>query len=84
MDDLAPGANPQARAEGRSAQVSSRVWACFVRRILHDEPAAAIARDRKLAPDAVYVNSCRVMKLVRKVCEEFEEDVSHAFESDLS
>ena len=66
------------------ARVSSRVWACFVQRILQNHPAADIARDLDLEPNAVYVNACRAMKLVRKVCEEFEEDVSHAFESDLS
>jgi RNA polymerase sigma factor (sigma-70 family) len=66
------------------ARVSSRVWACFVQRVFHDHPAAQIARDLNLEPNAVYVNACRVMKQVRTVCEEFEEDMSHAFESDLS
>jgi hypothetical protein len=32
----------------------------------------------------VYVNACRVMKLVRDLCEEFDEDISNAFESDVS
>ena len=40
--------------------------------------------DAKDVVQDVYVNACRVMKLVRKVCEESEEDMSHAFESDLS
>ncbi len=66
------------------ARVSPRVWACFVQRILHNRPAAETARDLNLAANAVYVNSCRVMKLVRLICEEFEEDMSHAFDSDLS
>jgi RNA polymerase sigma-70 factor (ECF subfamily) len=66
------------------ARVSTRAWACFVRRVFHNHPAAEIGRDLSLEPNAVYVNACRVMKLVRTVCEEFDEDMSHAFESDLS
>src|SRR5271157_3071827 len=66
------------------ARVSSRVWACFVQRVFQNHPAAEIARDLNMEPNSVYVNACRVMKLVRTVCEEFEEDMSHAFESDLS
>ena len=66
------------------ARVSSRVWTCFVQRVLHNHPAAEIGRDLNLEPNAVYVNACRVMKLVRACCEDFDEDMSHAFESDLS
>ena len=66
------------------ARVSSRVWACFVQRVFQNHPAAEIARDLNLEPNAVYVNACRVMKLVRTFCEDFDEDMSHAFESDLS
>ena len=40
--------------------------------------------DAKDVVQDVYVNACRVMKLVRKYCEELEEDMSHAFESDVS
>jgi len=66
------------------ARVSSRVWACFVQRVFQNHPAAEIARDLNLEPNAVYVNACRVMKLVRTFCEDFDEDMSHAFESGLS
>jgi hypothetical protein len=66
------------------ARVPSKSWACFEQRLLRDRPAAEIARDLKLEPNAVYVNACRVLKKVRATCEEFDEDISHAFESDLS
>ncbi len=66
------------------ARVSSRVWACFAQRVFQNHPAADIGRDLNLKPNAVYVNACRVMKLVRTFCEDFDEDMSHAFESDLS
>ncbi len=65
-------------------RVSPRAWACFAQRVFHNHPAAEIARELNLEPNAVYVNTCRVMKLVRTVCEDFDEDMSHAFESDLS
>jgi RNA polymerase sigma factor (sigma-70 family) len=65
-------------------KVSSKAWVCFEHRLLKDRPAAEIARDLKIEPNAVYVNACRVLKLVRSVCDEFDEDMSHAFESDMS
>jgi hypothetical protein len=65
-------------------RVSSKSWACFEQRLLKNRPAADIAADLKIEPNAVYVNACRVMKLVREVCEEFDEDISDAFESDVS
>jgi hypothetical protein len=55
-----------------------------MRRVFHDHPAADIASDLNMEPNAVYVNACRVMKLVRKYCLDFDEDMSHAFESDVS
>ena len=66
------------------ARVSARVWCCFEQRLLRNRPADQIAQDLGLQPNAVYVNACRVLKLVRATCEEFDEDMSHASESDLS
>jgi RNA polymerase sigma-70 factor (ECF subfamily) len=68
------------------ARVSSKAWACFEQRLLTGRPAAEIARDLGIEPDKVndvYVNACRVLKQVRSVCEEFDEDISHAFGSDV-
>jgi RNA polymerase sigma-70 factor (ECF subfamily) len=64
-------------------RVSSRVWACFVQRVFHELPAAAVASDLGMEPNAVYVNACRVMKHVRQYCLEFEEDMSQAFAADV-
>jgi RNA polymerase sigma-70 factor (ECF subfamily) len=64
-------------------RVSSKSWACFEQRLLKNRPAAEIAADLKIEPNAVYVYASRVMKLVGDVCEEFDEDISHAFESDV-
>ena len=48
-------------------------------------PAQQIARDLHLKhPGTVYVNAHRVLKQVRAVCEEFDEDLSDGFESDVS
>ncbi len=67
------------------SRVSSKVWACFEQRVLRNRPAAEIAAELQIkSTDAVYVNSCRVMKLVREVCKEFDEDISHAFDRDVS
>ena len=66
------------------ARVSPRAWACFVQRVFNDHPAAQIGHDLGIGAHAVYVNACRVMKLVRKYCLDFDEDMSHAFESDVS
>ena len=66
------------------ARCSSQVWSCFEQRLLRNRPASAIAADLKLEPNAVYVNACRVLKQVRAVCDEFDEDISHAFESGVS
>lgn len=67
------------------SRVSSKVWACFEQRMLRNRPAAEIAAELQIkSTDAVYVNSCRVMKLVREVCKEFDEDISHAFDRDVS
>jgi RNA polymerase sigma-70 factor, ECF subfamily len=66
------------------ARVSTRVWTCFQQRMLGNRPAAEIAAELQIEPSTVYVNACRVMQRVREVCGEFDEDVSHGFESDLS
>jgi RNA polymerase sigma-70 factor (ECF subfamily) len=65
-------------------RVSSRAWACFEQRVLNDRPGAEIASDLGIPSNAVFVTSCRVMKQVRDFCEEFDEDMSHAFQSELS
>ena len=66
------------------ARVSSQVWACFEQRLLRNRPAAEVAAELKLEPKVVYVYASRVLKHVRTACEEFDEDISHAFESDVS
>jgi RNA polymerase sigma-70 factor (ECF subfamily) len=63
------------------ARVSHRVWTCFQERMLDDRPATEIAAELQIEPSTVYSNACRVMQRVREVCDEFDEDLSHAFES---
>jgi len=66
---------------GRTAP---RVWACFEQRLLRDRPGAEVAAELGLEPNAVFVNSCRVLKRVRAVCQEFDEDLSDDFDSSVS
>jgi RNA polymerase sigma-70 factor (ECF subfamily) len=65
------------------ARTSSKSWACFEQRLIRNRPAAEIAAELALEPNVVYVYSSRVLKRVRAVCDEFDEDISHAFESDV-
>ncbi len=66
------------------ARISTKLWACFEQRLLRNRPAVEIARELGIEPPAVYVYASRVLKQVRAVCEEFDEDISHAVESDVS
>ena len=63
---------------------SSKNWACFEQRLLRNRPGSEIARDLGISSNDVYVSACRVMKQVRRICDSFDEDMSHAFESDVS
>ena len=65
------------------ARSSTRVWACFEQRLLRDRPGAEIARDLGLEPNAVFVNASRVLKQVREVCQEFDEDLIDARDTSL-
>jgi RNA polymerase sigma factor (sigma-70 family) len=64
-------------------EVAPKAWTCFQQRLLRNRPAAEIAAELDIKANVVYVNACRVMKLVRDACAEFDEDISHAFDSDL-
>ena len=66
------------------SRTSAKSWACFEQRLLRDRPGIEIAAELGIEPGAVFVNACRVLKRVRAVCEEFDEDMSHAFDSSLS
>jgi RNA polymerase sigma-70 factor, ECF subfamily len=65
-------------------QTSPRVWSCFEQRLLRDRPGAEIAAEFGLEPNAVFVNSCRVLKKIRAVCQEFDEDLSDVIDSSVS
>jgi RNA polymerase sigma factor (sigma-70 family) len=67
------------------ARVSPKAWSCFVGRLIEDRPAEEIAGELGMeTPNAVYVSACRVLKKVRAVCEEFDEDLSDDLVSSLS
>jgi RNA polymerase sigma-70 factor (ECF subfamily) len=66
------------------ARTSSKVWACFEQRLLRNRPAAEIAAELKIELNVVYVYSGRVLKQVRDVCHEFDEDISYGFDPDVS
>jgi len=66
------------------ARTSRRAWACFEQRILRDRAGALVARDLGIEPATVSVNASRVLKKVRAVCQEFDEDLSDDFDSSVS
>lgn len=63
------------------SRVSSSVWACFEQRLLCNRPAQEIAAELKIEPGTIYVNACRVMKKVRALCEEYDEDLGRGLRS---
>lgn len=67
------------------ARVSPRAWGCFWGRLMEDRAAEEIAQELGMdTANAVYVSACRVLKKVRAVCEEFEEDLSRDLDAGLS
>jgi RNA polymerase sigma-70 factor (ECF subfamily) len=65
-------------------RTSFKLWTCFEQRLLKNRPAPEIAEALGIRPAAVYTYASRVLKQVRVVCEEFDEDVSNVFDSDVS
>jgi RNA polymerase sigma-70 factor, ECF subfamily len=66
------------------SRTSPKSWACFEQRLLRDRPGIEIAAKLGIQLSTVFVNACRVLKRVRAVCEEFDEDMSHAYDTSLS
>jgi RNA polymerase sigma-70 factor (ECF subfamily) len=65
-------------------RTSARTWACFEQRLLRDRPGAEIAAELGLEASTVFVNASRVLKRVRSVCQEFDEDLTNDDDSRLS
>jgi RNA polymerase sigma factor (sigma-70 family) len=70
--------------ESVRGQTSPRVWACFEQRLLQDRAGAVIAAELGLETGAVFVNCSRVLKHVRAVCQEFDEDICDDIDSHVS
>jgi RNA polymerase sigma-70 factor, ECF subfamily len=66
------------------AMVSKTAWGCFEQRLLRGRPAAAIAAERGISANVVYVYASRVLKEVRRLCAELEEERTDEPDSDLS
>jgi RNA polymerase sigma-70 factor, ECF subfamily len=65
------------------ARTSPKTWACFEERLLKDRPGVEIGAELGIDPSTVFVNAHRVLKRVRAVCQEFDEDMSDAHDSRL-
>lgn len=60
------------------SQSQPNTWACFERHVLRRQPAARVAGELGLQPNAVYVNAHRVLSRVRAACAELGEELSDA------
>jgi RNA polymerase sigma-70 factor, ECF subfamily len=65
-------------------RTSARTWACFEQRLLRDRPGGEIAAELGLEASTVFVHASRVLKRVRTVCQEFDEDLTDDDDSGLS
>jgi len=52
-----------------------KTWTCFEEHIQRGRPAAEVAGELDLKVNAVYVNASRVLKRVRALCRELDEDL---------
>lgn len=59
-------------------RASPAAWICFEQRLFRDRPSAEIAKDLGISTDSVYVHTCRTLKKIRAICEEYDEDLGHA------
>jgi RNA polymerase sigma-70 factor (ECF subfamily) len=66
------------------AKTGSKLWTCFEQRLLRGRPARDIAAELNIEPNVVYVYSSRILKEIRELCAEFDEDISHARRLDVS
>jgi RNA polymerase sigma-70 factor (ECF subfamily) len=54
---------------------SADAWACFEEYLIRGRPADEVARERGSTRNAVYVAASRVLKQVRSLCQEREEEL---------
>jgi hypothetical protein len=66
------------------SHTSSVVWSCFEQRIFKNRPGAEIAAELGISTNAVFVYTCRVLRKIRTICDEYGEDLSHAPNDGLS
>jgi RNA polymerase sigma-70 factor (ECF subfamily) len=66
------------------AEVSPTAWACFEGRLVRRRPAAEIAAELGITPNAVHVYTSRVRKEVRRRCAEVEGEQGDGCDLDLS
>ena len=69
----------------RVRETTSRTaWACFEGRLVYRRPAAEIAAELGITPNAVYVYASRVLQEVRRRCAEIEGELGDGCDLDLS
>jgi RNA polymerase sigma-70 factor (ECF subfamily) len=66
------------RVRARSRPAS---WACFERHLLQRRPSAEVAAELGLTPNAVDVNTSRILDRVRKFCTEHLEELADGLDA---
>ena len=84
MEKASPREDPPPALKTVRADTKPDIWFCFEQRLLRDRPGAEIAAELGIDAGTVFVRACRVLKRVRAICDEFDEDMSHDFGSSLS
>jgi len=57
---------------------SAVAWACFEQRLFRNRAGAEIAEELGISTESVYTHTCRTLKKIRAICEEYDEDLGHA------
>jgi len=66
---------------GRSSRVA---WTCFEQRLFRNRSGAEIAEELGISIESVHTHTCRTLKRIRAICEEYDEDLGHASDDRVS
>lgn len=56
---------------------STLAWTCFEQRLFRNRSGAEIAKELGISADSVYTHTCRTLKKIRAICEDYDEDLGH-------
>lgn len=63
---------------------SALAWTCFEQRLFHNRSGAEIAQEWGITAESVYTHTCRTLKKIRAICEDYDEDLGHGSNDPVS